>query len=312
MLYGEYRLICRFEDDAVLPHYKGSTFRGIFGRALKQVVCALKTRDCPDCLLKERCVYVQVFETGILADSAGKTRGMDRPHPFVIEPPDTADTHFPKGSDFEFRLLLFGKTNVHLPYFIYAFDRMSRIGIGKMINGKRPEFRLIHVMMEDRPIYSPEDKRLTVPDDLPEIDPLTGESPPGLFRLELTLQTPLRLKFENRLKADLPFHVLVRAMLRRISTLSAYYGDGDPPLDYHGLVKRAESVKIIEDRLEWFDWRRFSFRQDREMLMGGMTGSVVYEGELGEFLPLVRFCEKVHLGKQTTFGLGRIQGEVLS
>ena len=43
--------------------------------------------------------------------------------------------------------------------------------------------------------------------------------------------------------------------------------------------------------------------------MGGMQGSVTYEGELTEFLPLLRFCEAVNLGKQTAFGLGRIEVE---
>jgi len=124
--------------------------------------------------------------------------------------------------------------------------------------------------------------------------------------------TPLRLKFKNRLKADLPFHVLVRAMLRRVSSLLEYYDGGEPPLDYRGLVKRAEEVKIISSDLRWFDWRRYSFRQDRSMLMGGMCGSITYDGKIGEFMPLIDFCIKVHLGKQTAFGLGKIRSERVS
>lgn len=49
MLYGNYRFKCRFESEAHLPEYKGSTFRGVFGRALKDVVCALKRQECPGC-----------------------------------------------------------------------------------------------------------------------------------------------------------------------------------------------------------------------------------------------------------------------
>jgi len=43
------------------------------------------------------------------------------------------------------------------------------------------------------------------------------------------------------------------------------------------------------------------------MLMGGMIGSATYEGRLDEFMPLMRYCEKVHVGKSTTFGLGKIR-----
>ena len=137
-----------------------------------------------------------------------------------------------------------------------------------------------------------------------------GEHPEGSFRLKLSMTTPLRLKFENRLKADLPFHVLVRAMLRRVSSLFNYFGDGEPPLDYKGLVDRAKEVRIADSDLKWFDWRRYSFRQDRSMLMGGMTGSVTYEGNIGEYMQLIDFCSKVHLGKQTSFGLGKIKSEI--
>jgi hypothetical protein len=44
--------------------------------------------------------------------------------------------------------------------------------------------------------------------------------------------------------------------------------------------------------------------------MGGMAGSVTYEGDMGEYMPLIEFCSEVHLGKQTSFGLGKIQAEI--
>ena len=138
------------------------------------------------------------------------------------------------------------------------------------------------------------------------VEPLSEEYKP-VKALELSLETPLRLKFENSLKADLPFHVLVRAILRRISSLYNYHGNGEPVLDYRGLVKQAQAVGVTCSSVKWFDWRRYSNRQDQAMLMGGMLGKVTYSGDLGEFLPLIRFCEKAHIGKQTTFGLGKIR-----
>ena len=47
------------------------------------------------------------------------------------------------------------------------------------------------------------------------------------------------------------------------------------------------------------------------MLMGGMVGSVTYENVSDEFLSLLRFCEEVHLGKQTAFGLGSIKAKIV-
>ena len=312
MLHGKYQFLCRFENEAALPYYKGSTFRGVFGLALKKVVCALKRQECSQCLLRERCVYVLVFETPLSAIGSPEGSKMAPPHPFVIEPPLTPETNFPVDATFDFNLLLFGQTNNSLPYFIYAFDQMGRIGIGKKINGKRGQFILKKVNMGGRTIYSEKDEKLRM-DESPEELVLSAANGTrnGDFQLKVIIETPLRLKFENRLKADLPFHVLVRAMLRRISSLMNCYGNGEPPLDYRGFVKRAESIRIVEDNLNWFDWRRYSLRQDKSMLMGGMVGSVTYGGKIGEYLPLLEFCEKVHLGKQTSFGLGKIKAEMM-
>ena len=47
------------------------------------------------------------------------------------------------------------------------------------------------------------------------------------------------------------------------------------------------------------------------MNMGGLIGSVFYEGNLEPFAPFIDFCSKVHLGKQTTFGLGKISAQYL-
>ncbi|MBI5558670.1 MAG: CRISPR system precrRNA processing endoribonuclease RAMP protein Cas6 [Deltaproteobacteria bacterium] len=103
----------------------------------------------------------------------------------------------------------------------------------------------------------------------------------------------------------MPFHLLIRAALRRVSSLEETFGQGEPPLDYRGLVRRAEQITARESDCRWVDIERYSNRQKTNMLIGGLQGKLVYEGELAEFLPLLRYCEVTHLGKQTAFGLGR-------
>ncbi len=311
MIFGKYHFYCRLLHDAMLPPYKGSTFRGVFGRALKKVVCALKQKECKDCLLKEKCVYALAFETSIALPLADGARISSPPHPYVIEPPLNFETNFKKESVFDFHLLLFGNANNSLPYFIYAFDQMGKIGIGKKIAGRRARFELEQVKTGGHIIYNNNDRKITI-DDPPEILTLSDPEnyPDESVRLQIILETPLRLKFENHLKADLPFHVFIRAILRRISSLCICYGQGEPDLDYRGLVKKAKDVKTGKSELEWFDWRRYSFRQDQSMLMGGMTGSALYEGKIAEFMPLIDFCQKVHIGKQTSFGLGKFNARL--
>jgi CRISPR/Cas system endoribonuclease Cas6 (RAMP superfamily) len=311
MLFGKYKFFCIFKDEAFLPYYKGSTFRGVFGRALKNVVCALKLRECSNCLLRYKCIYSLVFETPFLEEKNKDSRLSSPPHPFVIEPPLDNGTHFKEGDRFDFQLLLFGKANEYLPYFIYAFERMSNTGIGKRINGKRACFLLEYIDTNGQKIYNHQDQTLRKGSFYQNLT-LTQSTnkTAGPFKLKITIETPLRLKFTNRLSAELPFHVLVRTMLRRVSSLFNYYGDGEPDLDYRGMVKRAEGVHILNSNLHWFDWRRYSSRQDKSMLMGGMIGSIIYEGKIGDYLPLLDLCSQFHLGKQTSFGLGKINAEI--
>ncbi|MCF8081199.1 MAG: CRISPR system precrRNA processing endoribonuclease RAMP protein Cas6 [Desulfobacterales bacterium] len=310
MLYGSYSFQCTFRSPAQLPAYKGSTFRGAFGWALKSVVCALRRQQCDTCLLRSNCLYPLVFETRMSIAPHPESHVVPPPHPFVIEPPDSEQTRYDKGDRFDFNLLLFGPVNDQVPYFIYAFEKMGGIGTGRGADGGRGRFVLNKVKAGNRILYLGREGKLR---NIPARRELTLKAPrpgkPGEQTLPLFFDTPLRIKSDGRLSRKLPFHILVRAMLRRASGLLAFYGEGEPDIDYRGLVKRAAEVRIESDNLSWQDWRRYSTRQKQAMMIGGLAGSITYSGDLAEFLPLIEFCSKVHIGKQTAFGLGKFHVE---
>ena len=303
MQFGKYRFKCTLEREAYFPPYKGSTFRGGFGHALKQVVCTVRHKECAECLLSERCLYSRVFENGPLGKPSPKHIAHP-PRPYVIEPPPETKCHYLVGESFDFNLILFGEYNDYLPYFVYAFELMGQKGLGKKIDGRRATYVLSSIESEDRQIYSSQDQRLATDFCSRKITLEEPALPLQTGTLEILLKTPLRLKFENHLQAQLPFSLVVRAMLRRISALFEAYGDGEPELDYRGLVERSKHIEIFSEDLAWYDWQRYSNRQEAKMLMGGMSGSVTYQGCLGEYLPLLELCREFHLGKQTAFGLG--------
>jgi len=311
VLVGRYDFLALFQDEALLPEYKGSTFRGVFGRALKSIVCALRLQECGDCLLRCRCLYPAVFERPPDTPSSDiKTGSSDPPRPYVIEPPPESRARYLPGEPFAFTLVLFGPYNDSLPYFIYAIEQMGLIGIGRRVNGHGARYRLERVTSTGRPVYEAEGRVLHRGPYARSVDAACLAAPAAGEKVEyvgLRLLTPLRLKYRNRLVPELPFHLVVRAALRRVSTLFSLYGEGEPDLDYRGLVHRAAAVEIASQNISWHDWRRYSNRQEREMLMGGIVGEVVYKGELDEFMPLLSLSETLHLGKATTFGLGRVE-----
>ena len=100
-----------------LPEYKGSALRGGFGHAFKKVVCALRTKECPDCLLKEKCIYSYIFETPPPSNSRLMRKYPSAPHPFVLLPPLEDDRIYEPGEKLEFQLTLIGKAIDYLPYF---------------------------------------------------------------------------------------------------------------------------------------------------------------------------------------------------
>ena len=43
------------------------------------------------------------------------------------------------------------------------------------------------------------------------------------------------------------------------------------------------------------------------MTLGGFMGSVTFKGDFGDFIPFLLLGEQVHVGKGTSFGLGKYQ-----
>ena len=307
MRIGAYRFDCQLTTPAVVPAYKGSMLRGAFGHAFKKISCALRRQECDSCLLTDTCPYSVIFEnhaTGAPPLDAPRTRISSRPHPYILQPPLSGQRAYGKGDRFSFGLSLFGKANEFLPHIIYAVEMMGEAGLGRKNGEERGQFLLEGISCDGASIYDGHAKVLSRGLALPEVTLEPCSTP--VTTLEVAFLTPLRLKHQNELQGALPFHLLIRAALRRIATLEEYHGNGEPALDYRGLARRAEAVRTETSDCHWLELERYSARQKTAMLLGGLTGTIRYQGDLGEFLPLLRYCEQTHLGKQTTFGLGQI------
>lgn len=302
MEFGKYRFSGIILDKGRLPLYKGSTFRGALGHALRKTTCVVSKTVCADCMLQSSCVYASLFEVQAHWNELDQARVVTPPHPYVIEPPLYRQTEVSPGDAFDFNILLFGAATRYLPYLVYACEKMGQAGLGR--SGQRVRFSVSEVSVGDKTIYRKAEGKLL---EGPWTSPLTlaeaSKKATGL--LTVKLQTPLRLKFENRFQGKLPFHLLVRALLRRVSSLGEAFGDGEPALDYRGLIQRAEGVSEESADLKWNDINRYSSRQQQKLRIGGVTGCISYRGELTEYLPLLDFGRQVHIGKQTTFGLGK-------
>ncbi len=319
--FAQFQFFLKALGNIHLPVYKGSTFRGGFGHAFKKVVCVNRERICGSCLLKEKCVYSYVFETPPPSDTLKMRKYPYAPHPFIITPPLEEKKEYRQDEGLCFELLLIGKAIDFLPYFIYTFDELGQMGIGKAkgryhleeVTAIAPDARTkgkgegIKARNEGgETIYSGQDKTLNNNFRVLKTDDL-GSFHLSPNTLHLQFLTPTRLKFDGRLSPDLEFHILFRNLLRRISLLSYFHCGEELDLDFKGLIEKSREVKVQKEKLSWFDWERYSNRQDTKMMMGGFIGSITFEGDLEPFLPFLLLGEYIHVGKGTSFGLGKYE-----
>ncbi len=87
--------------------------------------------------------------------------------------------------------------------------------------------------------------------------------------------------------------------------LSPGFREREPSWDHRRLIQESEKVAIEKNSLRWWDWERYSSRQGVKMKMGGMVGEITYRGRLKPFFPILKAGEMLHVGKGTSFGLGR-------
>ena len=311
MLIGTYRFDCLLTTPALVSAFKGSMLRGAFGHAFKKVSCALRRQDCETCLLTETCPYSFIFEnhsTAPIDPSSGRVRVSARPHPYAFQPPPETNLMYQPGELFSFGISLFGKANDYLPHIVYAVEMMGENGIGRRNGADRGQFVLQKISTDNQPVYSCQSKVLNRSQPLTRLslEPNSPFSQDDVSNLAITFLTPLRLKHQNQFQDTLPFHLLIRTALRRVATLEQYYADGEPALDYRGMTRRAERIDTVTSDCQWVDLERYSSRQKSAMFLGGLVGTIQYSGDLNEFMPMLRYCQKTHLGKQTTFGLGQI------
>lgn len=301
----KYRITIQPEEPITLPPYKGSALRGLFGHALRKTVCIQKDTDCQECLLRLKCVYSYIFETPIPENDPFCRKYSSAPHPYIITPPITTKRYFKEDDRLHFEAVLVGKANDYLPYFVHTFSEMGKMGIGK----DRGRFKLINVSacQDDgslTEIFNSSDSTLESASNKISSEILTSHFSLPTSHLTLTFETPVRIKDEGDLAAaELPFGLLIQRLYERAVLLSHYHCRGemedvDKPLD------GADEVRIKENRLRWYDWERYSARKGK-MKLGGLIGSITYEGDLERFLPLLRIGEYIHVGKAVTFGLGR-------
>lgn len=311
MRVGHYRFALTLEEAASLPPFKGSMLRGGFGYSFRRQVCLQRARKtCEGCLLRNVCPYGILFEPAPPADSEVLSTQSDVPLPFVLEPPLEGKQEYESGEALAFGLTLVGRAIEHLPYFVMAFGALGRRGLGR----ERAKYTLSSVTAVDllhgktATVYSAQDEVLRDNDLAARATALMsdgGDLPTD--RLAIEFLTPTQVKHDGRFHDQPDFHVLVRALLRRTSSLAYFHCGERWETDYRGWIEQAKGVRTVGAYTSGMDVWRYSQRQGQRVSLGGPVGKMVYEGDLGPFRPLLALGEWIHVGKASVFGNGMMR-----
>ncbi len=301
--YERFLFHLRVTSLMVLPAYKGAVLRGAFGNTLKGLACVVPVGNCKSCTRSRQCLYVGLFEPVPPPDYPLAGKFEQAPPPFVLNPPLTQCRTFRPGEALHFELVLIGGAVHALPYIIVAFQKVGRRGLER----ERGQYEIVRVDLlrgeEAIPVFDPFTQTLVSCPPVPVH--ARDDRSASVNSLNLQFLTPLRLKEKGRLVSRLTFPLLFDRLLQRLSLLAALYGSGNGLPEFGTLRGRAQNIRADGDDLYWYDWERYSGRQQSAMKFGGLQGKIRFAGELGPFLPLLRAGESLNVGQLTTFGLGR-------
>ncbi len=256
-------------ENRPLP-FIGSTLRGAFGVSLKKVVCINPSFDCEGCFAKDNCLFYQFYEE------------RNRAHQYRF------DIHLnPK--DYSFGLYLFEDATDKLPYVLSAIHKMfTEQGIGV----KRQKYQIDSISCNGKRVYQ-EGKF-----DLNGVTPQQFEIDDIPQRVKLSLVTPLRMKYQNRLLSQKPpLETLLYSIQNRLTQIT-----NQPKVkltfEPHYREKSA-SVRFV-------DQTRRSNRQKTKLQIGGIVGDIDYDTIDEKSVILLKLGEIIGVGKQTVFGMGKI------
>jgi hypothetical protein len=255
-------------------------------------------------------------------------RGVEVPRPYTIQPPAPGPRRLEPGQGFSFGLTLFARALDLFPYVVLALERMEQAGLGRRVRDNRNfrgRFRVRRVEAVNvltgkaSEVVCAGDSLVKVP-DVPvthgQVAAWAGNAlahglghPGADLTVEYVTPTRIRDRFAGKGPDSLVirplFRPLFQRLLERLTALTQHFSDSPLRLDFGALVRRAETVRLVEDRTRWLDLESHSERQRHRYPSGGFVGVATYQADdWAPFLPWLAWGQFTHVGKDAVKGNG--------
>jgi len=287
------------ERDLRFSEYAGSSWRSALGATLRRSVCLTGKPVCDGCPVRAHCAYGQWFEP--LAPDAERAAGLqlaDSPRGYVLAPLQQGG-RVSAGQPLRIELTAIGRARSALPAVLAAIPRLSLHGVPLRLNAIR---------------YRPPASPGLVTSAALRADHSVSLVPPACPpAVRITFTHPLRLQCKGREigVADWTPVLFMTSLLRRVVALAAAF-DQPVNIEHKQLIAGADALlRVRQTALHWQSARRVSRRHAKPLPLSGLLGTVVVDGDLTPFWPLLWAGQWLHVGKAVVMGLGRYQLEPL-
>lgn len=278
-------------ERAVFWRYPPETiFRSVLGMHLRRICCVLKDQQsCAACPLHGTCVYAWFFESYIEKTVPG-LEGRDRaPHPFVLDYDQTDSLHATVTVTF------LGRSRNFIPYISMALEKAGSQGVSR----DRTRYTITAITNQGKPytfVFSQIEQ---------DSSQWSCTAPVQEADVLVTFQTPCRIKEAGKYLTTINARQLLNSCARRISTLETLYGDAEQRINVPEQIPEAEPFAQ-----HWKDRMYYSVRQQSALKLGGVEGSLLFKAPIPQdVMALLIGGALFHVGKNVSFGLGRIQLE---
>lgn len=292
--YVDLTFVLEIERKGLLPRNKVSALRGGLGQMLLEQNC-IRNRKCESCDFEKECLVRRTiyskYDIQPMFAKHGDSIG------YVIECENLRE-RFEEKDRLYFHLLLFGKTIMYFSQFLQGFYMLGQQGLGK----EKIPYQILQVRNEQGETvvngYQVDLQKLGISTIDRYVQNRMEEFDKNKTEYVLKFQSPVSIKYDGNFIQKFNAEAIARSALRRIFSFDCFEGI---EVEYSELDDVPET---ISQNARPVSIRRFSSNSGR-MELHGILGELIISNVSEELLCYLLACEKLHIGKNTSFGFGR-------
>lgn len=265
-------------ETVLLPDYLGSTLHGIMGWAL----------------LPHKELYQYLFENRSLGGAK-----QDIINPYIIEPPRFHGV-YKAGEKLCFQFILLGDAVQYCAEVIriLAETRWFKLGADRKL------FELEEILHGQtlQTIWKNGAAEWKNAVEQPVPDTIQNKS----TFCSIHFLTPLRIRRKGNLLLAIDFPTIIRNITRRMNELTRRYGGYVDLEEIETLQNLSAMVQEVSSGIYLNSMDRYSTRRNTKMDLSGIMGAMTFKGDLSAFTPWLNAASILHIGRNVTFGCGKI------